>query len=982
MLVSLVTWSIRHRSVQLSEVDIAFEKFDAVFREASAQIAAIHSEEDAKVHLINRILYEVLGWPHDAASYEAAVAEGFIDIKLSEGGRCYAVIEAKKIGVISIDTANTKKGTYKLSGPVLTKCRGAIEQCSKYFQSSGALLACVTDGVSWIFFKTYVEGRPYLDGNAIVFPSLEAIKADFSTFFELISRVGVGLSLYKVIFDEINSGISNTLLRSESVVYDHEYSVIKKDQIAYDIEQILKRYFSNLSGEDDPELIVDCFVETKESRIADFSLEKITRSIIGNILPHTADIPEELSAVIEDAVQYQRGETVFIVGPSGAGKSTFVSRFFKRMLPSALKDRCLILTLNAVDAQGDSTTFTNWMTERIISQIESQHFDSGAPSYDDLRGLYHHEYVKRSVGIDAPLYRSDKEAFKRKFSDLLDGYITNDRLGYLERLLADAIKSRKKLPVFIVDNTDEFQPEFREVVYQYFQSLKRSCSFALLIIPMTDQTAWTFMRSKIYNVYSSKSFFLPTPSPKEVLRKRIDYLKRRSAEKSGNHTPAEYFSTQGFKIKIQDIEGFSRAVEDIFINTDFLTSHVALLANYNIRETLDLSRRIITSSVFEIDEIIRSYVVGKRVVPNYRKFIRALIQGDYAYFKAVENKYIFPIFDISEKIRYSPLLSLRVLVLLRQARTENQNIDEKHWAVSDVVSYFDGMGIGEPATKHVLAKLLASDLVEPFDLSDREIHNQQRLAITSKGLAHIDLALFNDAFFAQMMFTARINDPEVVRSLRGVKSKEKLGKDAWHTMFKTFANYLLAEDARTSGVPAMARYEVQAKLSAEIEKRWTQPIVLKAATINENEQEATVEWFDRIKGWGFVRIEALRENAFLHISALEKLGLSTVSDGATMKVITGNSPRGLSVERIVSIADDLQVTKDRAIDGVIVRLVPDRGFGFVSSSALDEDAFFHFTLFDEKKKPQLREGLKLRFEVSAGREGRSFQVSKVLSIAN
>ncbi|MEQ8376242.1 MAG: cold shock domain-containing protein [Roseibium aggregatum] len=967
----------------MENVEAAFEIFENISAEAQKMISKISTEEDAKVHLINRVLFEVLGWPHSWVNYEEAVDSGFIDAKISDGERCYAVLEAKRFGVLKLETANKKKATYKLSGPVLAQCRDPIEQCAKYFQSTGAQIGCVTDGVAWIFFRTYLEGRPYLEGNAVVFPDLTAVAQDFPTFFELLAKPSVFKSYYKIVFDEINSGISNVLLMSDTVIREQDYHVVKKDPIAYDIEQILKRYFSNLSGEDDPDLIVDCFVETRESRIADFSLEKITRSIIGNIAPQSTDIPLELATVIEDAVQYQRGETIFIVGPSGAGKSTFVSRFFKKILPSNVRDRCLLLTLNAVDAKGDREAFMGWMTERLIEQIEAAHFKNGTPTYDELRGLYQGEYLKRSVGIDAPLYNSDREAFKRKFSEVLDSFISNDRTGYLERLLADAINNRKKLPIFVVDNTDEFPPDFREVVYQYFQSLKRACNYALLIFPMTDQTAWSFMKTKIFNVYSSKSYFLPTPSPKEVLRKRIEYLRARSTETSGNHTPAEYFSTQGFKIKIQDIEAFSSAVEDIFINTDFLTNHVGLLANYNIRKTLDLSRRVITSSIFKIDEIIKSYVAGKRITPNYRKFMQALLQGDYSYYRPIENPYIYPVFDVSDRIRYSPLLALRILVLLKQARTKNQAIEEKHWNVSDIVSYFDGAGVAEPATKLVLERLLASDLIEPFDLSDREIYNSQRIAITSKGTAHLDLALFNDMFFAQMLFTTSMNDPEVITELRVAKSARRLGKEAWGAMFRAFARYLLREDGLTCSIPEIDRYNVQWEFTREFESRWIdRKLVSRYAESAAPEYDAVVEWFDRNKGFGFVHVEALRENAFLHVSVLERFGVSQVADGETIKVSTTTGPRGLAVQNIFSIGTGESAERDVLHDGVIVHLVRDRAFGFISSPTLDEDAFFHFTVFDEDQRPRLREGVKVRFGIIGGRDGRAFQVSKISSMAS
>ena len=87
-----------------------------------------------------------------------------------------------------------------------------------------------------------------------------------------------------------------------------------------------------MQGEEDPNLLVDCFVETKESRLADFSLDKMTRQVLGNITPDDRDGDSELSALIDRHVHQEHGETVFIVGPTGSGKTTFLERFFKKTL--------------------------------------------------------------------------------------------------------------------------------------------------------------------------------------------------------------------------------------------------------------------------------------------------------------------------------------------------------------------------------------------------------------------------------------------------------------------------------------------------------------------------------------------------------------------------------------------------------------------------------------------------------------------------
>ena len=42
----------------------------------------------------------------------------------------------------------------------------------------------------------------------------------------------------------------------------------------------------------------------------------------------------------------------------------------------------------------------------------------------------------------------------------------------------------------------------------------------------------------------------------------------------------------------------------------------------------------------------------------------------------------------------------------------------------------------------------------------------------------------------------------------------------------------------------------------------------------------SVKWFNATKGFGFIQPEGGRKDVFVHISALERAGLSTLADGA------------------------------------------------------------------------------------------------------
>ena len=44
----------------------------------------------------------------------------------------------------------------------------------------------------------------------------------------------------------------------------------------------------------------------------------------------------------------------------------------------------------------------------------------------------------------------------------------------------------------------------------------------------------------------------------------------------------------------------------------------------------------------------------------------------------------------------------------------------------------------------------------------------------------------------------------------------------------------------------------------------------------------TVKWFNPAKGFGFIQPDSGGKDVFVHISALERAGLSTLNEGATV----------------------------------------------------------------------------------------------------
>jgi cold shock CspA family protein/GTPase SAR1 family protein len=802
----------------------------------------------------------------------------------------------------------------------------------------------------------------------------------------LASKEGNQKALYKHIFDKIHDPRLLLTQGLHSAFADSDIHPNHKSQIAFDLDNIFNSFFAGLAGETDPDMLIECFVETKESRIADFALEKLTTYVLGNVSPPDKEVDESLQQLIASTISDKHGDTVFIVGPSGAGKSTFLKRFFKSTLPQNVRDRCVVINVNALDATGDVATSLAWFTNKVISIIEKQLYPKGYPEWDQLLGLYHLEYKRRSEGVDAELYRHDKDAFKRKFGDYMDEKVEQDREGYLRRLLIDIVDNRKRLPIFVVDNTDEFAAAYKETLFQYFQSLRRHVTNCLLLVPLTDRSAWTFSKTELFNIYSSKSYFLPTPPPREIFRKRLEYLKGKL--NPGGKTSGTYDTGNSFKVKLESLEAFASAIEDIFVLQDYISNRLGSLANYNIRKTLGLARRVITSSALNIEDLLKSYVAGNQEPLSADRFIRTLILGDYNFFKRGDADFVFPVFDVSADFAQSPLLHVRILALLKAIHEARSSDDSRYMLASSVSQYFDGMGYAETAVDEALSALMQASLVEPHDPSMGNLALAQRVAITYSGVTHLELALFNPTFFEQMALTALIANGDVAKQIRGhFSSSNEMDETRMRKVREAFAKFLLAEDEKFGTVPEAQQYIVQKQVSADIKKlsggtseaelssRDAVTASAKPGVVAKG-VSGVVDWYDEAKGYGFVTIEQLGESAFLHVSVLGKSGIGSVHDGDALVVDVSRSPKGIAVSR-VSKAQGNEIANGQLIDVVVVKMFQDRGYGFVFAPSLGQEAFFHISLLPEADRTSIDVGKALRAEINTDPKGRGLQVRRV-----
>ncbi len=154
------------------------------------------NEATTRLHLIDRILFDCLGWSRDDAILEESQGQEYADYTLLLGPsrKRVLIVEAKKEGNYFELPAGNNRIEYSL--PVLMRdypnLKSALEQAAGYCQSRGVPFGAVSNGRQIVaFVATRNDGQPPLEGKALVFPSLFSMLEHFLDLWQALSRPGV-----------------------------------------------------------------------------------------------------------------------------------------------------------------------------------------------------------------------------------------------------------------------------------------------------------------------------------------------------------------------------------------------------------------------------------------------------------------------------------------------------------------------------------------------------------------------------------------------------------------------------------------------------------------------------------------------------------------------------------------------------------------------------------------------------------------------
>jgi len=744
----------------MERIDAAYQQFEKILEEIKRYDKTIYSEQDTRVKIIDRIFTEVFLYPYDQILTEPRAGKGFIDYKIHFNGIPRLIVEAKRDGLdFEIDKGYSGR-SFNLNGPVFndTVVRDGIDQAIYYCAYKGVELACLTNGKTWIVFRAnrLGDGKDILEGKGFVFSTLEAIKKEFKLFYELLSQEGIDDLRYRALFQEAEGDEIRKKEFSKSIVHEDDISVVQRDAYSVDFDKVMNEFFSRLSGDMDPDMLVDCFVETKESKAAEFDLTRISEDLISRVKALETKESEILKELIEKVKTTNRHEFVVLIGGKGAGKSTFVERFFKYVLPEKLQESCIVIRINLSESDGDINNIVEWLNQSLLEECEKVLYN-GQPTFDEIKGMFYFEYDRLRAGPWKEIYDKDKSQFNIDFGKHIENRRETRPTQYIKRMIGDITKSRFKVPCIVFDNTDHYSIEFQDKVFQYARAIyeKEVC---LIIVPITDKTSWQLSKQGAIQSFENEALFLPTPPPKKIIEKRIEFLEKKIEIEKG--TKGQYFLHKGIKLEIQSIEAFVKYLQGVFLREENVSQWVGNFSNYDIRRCLELTRDIISSPHLQIEDFLKIYVSDKRkgeeeAIKPYR-IKNALVKKNYGSYPINNHKYIQNLFYLSGNINTSPILSLRILQVLVDRKNDPK--DDDFILLDQLLDYFSTMGVDRSVTYKHLDILLKNGLIFSYDPTVLEISNSKKVEISASGFEHYMWGLNDNDYLYIMLEVTPITD--------------------------------------------------------------------------------------------------------------------------------------------------------------------------------------------------------------------------------
>lgn len=573
------------------------------------------NEAETRHKVIDSLIHEFLSWPKNRVAVEEYIQPGFADYILKKtNGDDLLFIEAKKSGFffqLPIPHAPHETSCYIGISKLISdeNIKSAMNQVRAYCFDTGCEYACITNGVEWIFFKTFEKGKRWETLQAFVIRGIEFFHKEFTRAINSLSFIAIteNASLQPLLNSAPPKDRSIYFPKERIASYSH---TITANRLASKLRPTVNRYFGVINDED-TEFMERCYVSQREYHGTSEDMRSLIHDSLSPYFESFGVMQLEdtgkggrLGGRLTKNIKNKRsGEVLVLFGGKGSGKSTFIKRLLHHNEPRWLRDHSAIAIIDLLKIpeqtplirkeiwtslvrQLDRSKILDRERDEIISTLFSDRFDIAKKQ--DLAGL-----------------DSQSEAYNSKLNSLLKEWKAD--YPYCADRLARILSDDEKGVIVVIDNTDQYSTEVQDFCFSSAQEISEKLGCVALISMREER----FFDSKIHGVldaFQNAGFHISSPRPSEVFKRRLDYTVSllSKIETDGNqYGDDDEALTENERDFLRDSATYLRILSREFSNeTSPLNSFLSACAHGDIRLSLDLFRSFLLSGYTNVDEMI------------------------------------------------------------------------------------------------------------------------------------------------------------------------------------------------------------------------------------------------------------------------------------------------------------------------------------------------------------------------------------------
>ncbi|MBS3667658.1 hypothetical protein [Vreelandella boliviensis] len=619
------------------------------------------NEAQTRFHIIDKVLFECLGWSRDEVEVENSEQRKFTDYEL--GRPRLAILEAKREGKTFEIPAGISKSLIS-DLPSMMKisedAASAIKQAQEYCSQRGVAIAIVTNGHQYIvFLASRQDGVSVYEGKAVVFTSLNNLYDNFTIAWQLLSLAGIkerNISRYLVSGE---SGIPNKLSSKLT-----SYPVVRYPSETHaTLRQLSELFLQDIIENEEVEetFFSECYCESgglsKYALLSKNILEARYASLFSEneAIPHVAPVKEKKRdnfspEILAEAIARR---PIVLLGDVGVGKTSFVKNLMYNSAHEEFKNAIYIY----IDL-GSNAALSDDLKAFVLKEIESQlyeKYDIDVNSFKFIKGIYASDIHRFSNGIWGEKKESNPELYETKLLEMLESK-TAEKDQHLKRCINGHANSTKKQVIISLDNADQRDFDIQQNAFIIGQELAKEWN-STVFVSVRPQTFFKSKRSGALAAYPHKIFTISPPRIDVVIKKRLLF----ALSLAEGNVPIEAINY--VKINAGNLAQFLKALISSLSKNPELYEFLSNITGGNIRAAIELVTGFIGSPNVDTEKIIRIMNEEGRYRIPLHEFTKSALLGDYSHYNP-DTSIAMNIFDISSPDYKEHFLKPILLALL------------------------------------------------------------------------------------------------------------------------------------------------------------------------------------------------------------------------------------------------------------------------------------------------------------------------------